>query len=291
MAYNRFITGILPDHNYRFILGSITDVALEVGQTLQASPQITALMGETMLGCFFLAGHSQKAHRTVIGVDMQSNGPVRKLMAFASSDGIVRAFCSSPDASWEGGLYEGKKDGLFTVNRFVEENRKVYSSTVAMHDLSLEKNFEEYLGRSDQKLGFIRIESTLDRGSIIDISGMSFEALPGASLNDSERVLDMIRPNSTADIVHPMIADGDGERRNFQSSIPHVKILKTGRFEYRCDCTREKIEKVLLAMGEDSIQGLLQEQGYVEVFCEFCRRRYEFKAREIQNLFGHKENE
>lgn len=285
MAYNRYITGILPDQNYRFILGSLTDVALEVGAVLHASVPVTALLGESMLAAFFLAGHNEKAKRTVVGIDMQCNGPVRKILSFASSDGIVRSFCSSPDASWDGSIYEGKKNGLFTVNRFVEENRKVYSSSVEMHDLPLEKNVEEYLGRSDQKLGFIRMESTIQNGVVIDISGFSFEALPGASMQDSERVLEMIRNMSPADMVHGLIADGDGERREFSSSLSHVKILKTGSFEYRCDCSKEKIEKVLLAMGRQSIEELVEEKGHVEVFCEFCRKRYEFQPSEIYNLF------
>jgi len=82
-----------------------------------------------------------------------------------------------------------------------------------------------------------------------------------------------------------LIADGDGERREFSSSLSHVKILKTGSFEYRCDCSKEKIEKVLLAMGRQSIEELVEEKGHVEVFCEFCRKRYEFQPSEIYNLF------
>lgn len=286
MAYNRYITGILPDQNYRFILGSITDVALEVGQVLHASVPITALLGESMLAAFFLAGHNEKSRRSVVGIDLQCNGPVRKLLSFASSDGIVRSFCSSPDATWDGNLYDGKKDGLFTVNRFVEDSRKIYSSSVEMHDLPLEKNVEEYLGRSDQKLGFIRMESTIEKDLLLDVSGFSFEALPGASVENSEAVLEMIRSTAPADMVHGLLSDGDGERRDFSSSLSSVKILTTGSFEYRCDCSKEKIEKVLLAMGRQSIEDLVAENGHVEVFCEFCRKRYEFQPSEIYNLFN-----
>ncbi|HBS07077.1 MAG TPA: hypothetical protein DEA96_19045 [Leptospiraceae bacterium] len=286
MAYNRYITGILPDQNYRFILGSLTDVALEVGHVLNASVPITALLGETMLAAFFLAGHNEKARRTVVGIDMQCNGPARKILAFSSSDGIVRSFCSSPETIWDGDIYRGKKDGLFTVNRFVEDSRKVYSSSVEMHDLPLEKNVEEYLGRSDQKLGFIRMESTIERDILLDVSGFSFEALPGASVEDSERVLEMIRNTGPSEMVHGLLSDGDGERRVFSSSLSSVKILKTGTFEYRCDCSKEKIEKVLLAMGRQSLEDLVAEKGHVEVFCEFCRKRYEFQPSEIYNLFN-----
>ena len=286
MSYNRFITGILPDQNYRFILGSLTDVALEVGSVLEASPQITALMGESMLAAFFLAGHNEKATGTTVGIDMQCKGPADKLLSFASSEGIVRAFCSHPDATWEDSLYSGKKDGLFTVNRFVDDGRKIYSSSVEMHDLPLEKNIEEYLGRSDQKLGFIRLETTMQKDLILDISGFSFEALPGASVEDSDRVIEMIRQMRPSDMVG-LLSDGDGERRKFHSSLSRVKILKTGSFEYRCDCNRQKVERVLLAMGRQSIEDLIVEKGSVEVFCEFCKRRYEFLGSEVERLFLH----
>jgi molecular chaperone Hsp33 len=284
MSSSRYITGILPDQNYRFILGTITDTALEVGRVLNASPQITALLGESMLAAFFLAGHSEKSQNTIVGIDMQCNGPAKKLLAFSSAEGIVRSFGSAPQETWSGSLYEGKKEGLLTVNRFVDQSRKVYTSTVEMHDLPFEKNVEEYLGRSDQKLGFIRLESRVDQ-EVVDISGFSFEALPGASVSDSDRVLEMIRNVRPEELARGLMSGGDGERRRFHTSLSSVKILRAGSFEYRCDCSREKVENVLLAMGRQSIEDLVKEKGVVEVFCEFCMKRYEFQPSEVFSLF------
>lgn len=55
---------------------------------------------------------------------------------------------------------------------------------------------------------------------------------------------------------------------------------------FRCSCSRERIEGVLLAMGEQEITSVMEKEGQVEVNCDFCNRRYTYDCVDITALFS-----
>lgn len=55
---------------------------------------------------------------------------------------------------------------------------------------------------------------------------------------------------------------------------------------FACACSREKVGGMLRMVGREEIDGLLAEQGKVEVGCEFCNARYEFDAVDVAQVFS-----
>lgn len=53
---------------------------------------------------------------------------------------------------------------------------------------------------------------------------------------------------------------------------------------FRCDCGRERVEKVLLSLGRKDLRELIDEGKEVELHCHFCNKRYAFSVEEIENL-------
>ncbi|MEQ9365008.1 MAG: Hsp33 family molecular chaperone HslO [Leptospirales bacterium] len=286
---NFFTTGIIPDLNFRFVLARNSSVAIEAAERLGTSPALQALLGETMLAAFFLTTHSVKTKDTV-SLHLEGSGPVHRLIAFADGDGAMRATTARPTATWEGELWRGIGPGILRVNRWREDQRS-YSSAVEMRDVGIGKNLQEFVGRSDQIQSFIRLESSFEDGpaaGVRNISGYMFQALPGAGANEVDEVLEMVGDRTPDEIITALLQPADEVGGTFRpgtvASHP-VKILKNGAFHYHCDCSREKVSKVLYLMGRDSIIDLAQENGCVEVFCEFCKKRYELSPAEVDGLF------
>jgi molecular chaperone Hsp33 len=42
---------------------------------------------------------------------------------------------------------------------------------------------------------------------------------------------------------------------------------------------------MLKMMGNDEVQSILEDQGVIEVFCEFCNQRYEFDKIDAELMF------
>jgi molecular chaperone Hsp33 len=67
--------------------------------------------------------------------------------------------------------------------------------------------------------------------------------------------------------------------------IPFETLEKKG-LSFRCPCNRDRIERVLVSLGCSELRHMLEEQGEVEVGCEFCRAAYRFDRRELERLIS-----
>ena len=52
-----------------------------------------------------------------------------------------------------------------------------------------------------------------------------------------------------------------------------------------CDCSREKIGKVLISLGKKELQDMIEEGREIEVNCHFCNTQYGFKVDELKELY------
>ncbi|GHU69057.1 33 kDa chaperonin [Clostridia bacterium] len=68
------------------------------------------------------------------------------------------------------------------------------------------------------------------------------------------------------------------------------QILQEEPLEYRCDCSRERMEKALIAMGREELQSLIDEpidgQDGAELVCHFCHSAYAFSKDQLRHLLA-----
>ena len=55
---------------------------------------------------------------------------------------------------------------------------------------------------------------------------------------------------------------------------------------FSCTCNRERVSKMLLSLGVEEANSVLQERGGIEVGCDFCGQQYQFDAVDIAHLFA-----
>lgn len=75
----------------------------------------------------------------------------------------------------------------------------------------------------------------------------------------------------------------DLARRLFHSS--GVRILDERSPAFLCSCHRGSVSAMLQMLGRSEVEQILQEQGQVEVKCEFCAEPYRFTPEDIDTLF------
>lgn len=54
---------------------------------------------------------------------------------------------------------------------------------------------------------------------------------------------------------------------------------------FRCSCSRDRVGAMLKGLGRQEIDGIVVEQGRVEIACEFCGRKYHFDPVDVGGLF------
>ena len=121
--------------------------------------------------------------------------------------------------------------------------------------------------------------------SVLASGGYLIQLLPGAS----EDIITMVEGGIMA--AGPVTAllqeDPDPESllRRVMSDF-ELEILETSPIEYRCYCSRERMEKALISMGVEEMEALIEEQGHAELACHFCDNVQNFSREELEALLA-----
>ena len=62
------------------------------------------------------------------------------------------------------------------------------------------------------------------------------------------------------------------------------KVVQTYAPEYRCDCSRERIERALISVGASELTSMIEQDGCADVSCQFCGKTYHFDRQSLTAL-------
>ena len=133
--------------------------------------------------------------------------------------------------------------------------------------------------------------------SIKAAGGMFIQMLPGGdekSVDALEEMLADLPPITT--IVEEAVEAGNGKTEEgiLQSMLDRtfgnmpeaykVKVLSFRDLRWECDCSRPRLEKVLMTIGKKDLTEIIEEDGQAELVCQFCRKKYHFSKDELMKL-------
>ena len=86
--------------------------------------------------------------------------------------------------------------------------------------------------------------------------------------------------------VSSMIAEGLSPEQLIEGVLDGFELTAVTEVtpEYRCNCTRERIERALISVGREELEKILAEDGETELGCYFCGTNYHFSGEEIKEI-------
>jgi molecular chaperone Hsp33 len=226
-----------------------------------------------------------------VALRFEGNGPIQKVLVEAESNGEVRGRAGVPDLDLP--LRNGSFDvagalgnaGLLTVTKDLGL-KEPYQGTVILHSSEIGEDLAYYLTESEQIPSAVGLGVYLkEDGSIGASGGFLVQALPPHDEEEIERVMQQI---GALPPISELMHNGESPEQllaRLFSDIPYDTLEKRA-IAFKCSCSKEKIEKVLLTLGREEIQKLLNEQGGAEVTCEFCQERYHLDHEELASLIS-----
>ena len=64
-----------------------------------------------------------------------------------------------------------------------------------------------------------------------------------------------------------------------------IRVFDPVHPSFHCSCTREKVGNMLKMLGQEEVEGVLDEQGTVAINCDFCGLHYEYDKVDCAQLF------
>ena len=67
-------------------------------------------------------------------------------------------------------------------------------------------------------------------------------------------------------------------------SDEEIEITDKQNVQYYCNCSREKIEKVVIALGKKELEDIINQDHKITLKCHFCGKEYTLTEDELKEL-------
>lgn len=283
---HNMLRGISENGGIVFYGVDSTEMVREMERLHKTSAVTTAALGR-LLTATSMMGVMLKSTQDSITVQIRGGGPAGRLLAVSDGTGNVKGYVEHPivklppraDGHLDVGAAVGR-DGTLDVIRDMGL-REPYVGQVPLATGEIAEDITSYFAISEQvptvcALGVL-VQPDL---SVRCAGGFIVQLLPGATDAEIDRLEKNIgaMPSVTAMLeagksVQDMLALAlDGFQPNLLDSY-HVA--------YRCDCSRERVERMLYSLGKNEVMNLRDEDPVAEVNCQFCDKAYRIDLDEL----------
>ena len=265
-----------------------TDIVNEIEEIHKSSAVVTAALGRLAMGAS-LMGFGLKVKDDTITLRINGSGPCGNLIAVSDSFGNVRAYVQNPvveiPLNSKGKLDVGGAVGKNGVLSVVKDLglKEPYVGQVPIVSGEIAEDITSYFATSEQ------IPTVCALGVLVNpdltvkkAGGFLLQLLPYApenavdiiekNINSMSSVTQMLDRGKTAEEISLMALEG-----------LEPNVLDDFEVNYRCDCSRERVEKALISLGAKELAELSKDEN-TNVKCHFCTKEYNFSSEDIKNL-------
>ena len=264
----------------------LTERARQIHKTL---PVATAALGRTLAAASMM-GNALKGDGASLTLRVQGGGPLGILLAVSDNRGNVRGTVDNPavdiplrtDGKLDVGAAVGC-DGTLTVIRDLHM-KDPYVGSVGLLGGEIAEDLAAYFVESEQIPTACGLGVLVDRDqSVLAAGGYIVQLLPGAG----EDVITKVEGGvMAAGSVTGLLNGSAGPEEMLRQVLSdfELEILERTPIEYRCDCSRERMERALVSLGPEELRGMIDEQGGAELTCRFCDNVQTFTREELEAL-------
>ena len=286
---DRLVRAISKDGFVKVVAVSTRELTERARQIHKTTPVVTAALGRTLAAASMM-GNALKGEGASLTLQIKADGPIGRILAVSDPAGNVRGTVDNPhvdiplrpDGKLDVGGAVGM-DGMLTVIRDLNM-KEPYVGSVGLLGGEIAEDLAAYFVESEQIPTACGLGVLVDRDqSVLAAGGYIIQLLPGAS----EDIITMVEGGIMAagPVTTLLNEDDDPESliRRVMSDF-ELEILETSPIEYRCYCSRERMEKALISLGVEEMQNLIDEQGSAELTCQFCDNVQTFTREDLEGL-------
>ncbi|MCI9143064.1 MAG: Hsp33 family molecular chaperone HslO [Lachnospiraceae bacterium] len=258
-------------------------------QAHNTSPVVTAALGRLLCGGAMM-GSMLKGENDLLTLQIKGDGPMQGLMVTADSQGNVKGYANVPDvilpASLQGKLDVGTAVGSGTLRVIKDMGLKEpYIGQTLLQTGEIAEDLTYYFATSEQVPSSVGLGVLMERGNTVkQAGGFIVQLMPFAE----ESVIARLEENlSRITSVTAMLDQGKTPEQMLECILEGLdcEITETGPVAFTCNCDRSRIEKVLISLGKQEIQDMIEEGQEIEVNCHFCNKQYKFSVEELKQLY------
>ena len=260
-------------------------------QIHNTTPTATAALGRTLSACAML-GNMQKVENGSVTLQIKGGGPLGTVLAVSDAQGNVRGYVQNPHITllekYAGKLDVGAAvgtDGLLTVIRDLQM-KEPYVGSVELVSGEIGDDVTAYLVQSEQ------CPSACGLGVLVEVDhsvrcagGFILQLLPGAP----DSVIDKLEAGIAAAGSVTAMLDAGLSLQELLTKVTggmELEFFEPSPVEYRCYCTRDRVEATLISLGREELTKIADEGKDTKIECQFCDTEYRFSPDDVRKLLA-----
>ncbi|MDW8801281.1 Hsp33 family molecular chaperone HslO [Clostridium sp. A1-XYC3] len=286
---DKLVKATASDGNIRIIAAITTELVNEAVKIHDCAPTAAAALGR-MVTAGSIMGSMLKSEKDSLTLKISGGGEAKGVVVTSYADSTVKGYIGNPSvdlpANSKGKLDVGGaigKNGNLVIIRDMGL-KEPYIGQVPIYTGEIGDDLAYYFTVSEQTPSAVGLGVLVDTDlSIKAAGGFIIQMMPGAN----DLVADLVTyrlqeiPSVTEMIVKGMSVE---DMLNYIFEDMDLKIHETMTPAYKCDCSRERVERALISIGKKDLEELYNEGKTEELKCHFCNKSYEFTSEQIGNI-------
>ncbi|MBP5466464.1 MAG: Hsp33 family molecular chaperone HslO [Clostridia bacterium] len=283
---NKLFKALIKDGQLALTVIESTEMVNRAIEIHKLSPLSAAALGRTLTVCTFMAS-GLKSDKDKLSVTVAGDGTGGKITVCGNGKLQMRGSIDNPQAD-----LPLKSNGKLDVSGCVGKHGRLtvvksmglkdpYSGSAELVTGEIAEDFTAYYAYSEQIPTAIALGVKIGKElKCVGAGGVIIQALPFASeeaLLYGEEIIKSLDKLST--VIEEKGAKG--LIKEYFGDIDCIEFIP----EYKCLCSREYIEGVLISLGKKELDDIIEKEGSVKVSCQFCEKTYEFKREDVEKLF------
>ena len=253
------------------------------------SPVAAAALGRTMTAALMM-GAMMKGEKDVLTLQFAGDGPIGGITVTAGSDGTVKGYVENPTV-----LLPPNAAGHFDVGGAVGKGflhvlrdtglKEPYAGEVEIQTGEIAQDLAYYFAVSEQVPSVVALGVLINRedGTVREAGGYILQLMPDCPesvITELEKtvvtmppVTDLLREGKSPEDMLEMILGG-----------LELHLYERTPAAFKCNCSRERVEKVLMALGRRQLMEIVDEGKPETLHCSFCNTDYTFTVGEMRDI-------
>ena len=283
------VRGMSMDGFVKVVAIRSTELVRRGAEIQGTTSNATAAFGRCLTAASMM-GNMQKVENGSMTLQIRGGGPIGTITVVSDPEGNVRGYVTEPKvphvSKYPGKLDVGATvgtDGTITVIRDLQM-KEPYIGSIPLVSGEIADDVTAYFAYSEQTPTVCALGVLVEGdGSVKVAGGYLVQLLPGAP----EETIDTLeRGVQRAGTVTAMLEAGLTPEDILGQVCGELGVvfMETTEVSYKCYCSRERVEGVLISLGKEELSQIAQEGKTIPVECQFCDTVYEFTADDIREL-------
>ena len=253
----------------------------------------TAALGRTLTATAMM-GLMMKNDNDELSVIIKGGGPIGTILTTADSKGNVKGYVQYPDLN--GVEVQDYPNGKLNVAGAVGKEgyvkvikdlglREPYVGSYPLVSGEIAEEFTHYFALSEQtpsvvSLGVLTTEITVEQAG-----GLIVQLMPDAT---EETIATLEQNVAKLKSVTTMLSEGmtPDDILNLVLEGLDPKILDICDVKFDCNCSKDRIKKVLISLGRETLTEIIEEDKKAEISCHFCNSAYHYTEEELREILN-----